>query len=111
MLIAYSLKLTARMKNAIHPEYHAAATVTCACGSTFTVGSTMPAISVELCSACHPFYTGKQKIVDTARRVDKFQQRVAQQSTAASARTGRRVKKEKDVARRKAKSAALGAEK
>lgn len=106
-----NLSTTTRMKDAIHPEYHAAATVTCACGSTFTVGSTVAAINVELCSACHPFYTGKQKIVDAARRVDKFQQRVAQQSAVASTRPGRRVKKEKDVARRKAKSAALGAEK
>lgn len=99
------------MKTGIHPTYHTKASVTCACGSTFTVGSTMPEISTELCSACHPFYTGKQKIVDTARRVDKFQQRAAAQTTVAATRTGRRVKKEKDVARRKAKSEALGAEK
>jgi len=99
------------MKADIHPPYHRNATVTCACGSTFTVGSTAKEISTELCSACHPFYTGKQKIVDTARRVDKFQQRSAAQTTAAATRTGRRVKKEKDVARRKAKSEALGAEK
>lgn len=99
------------MKTGIHPTYHTKATVTCACGSTFTVGSTMPEISTELCAACHPFYTGKQKIVDTARRVDKFQQRAAAQTTISATRTGRRVKKEKDVARRKAKSEALGAEK
>ena len=99
------------MKSDIHPEYHKDAKVVCACGEAFTVGSTVPEIHVELCSACHPFYTGKQKIVDSARRVDKFQQRAAQQAAAATARTGRRAKKEKDVARRKTKSEALGAEK
>ncbi len=98
------------MKTAIHPTYHKDAKVTCACGSVFTVGSTVPDIHVELCSACHPFYTGKQKIVDTARRVDKFEQRAAAQAQAAAARTGKRAKKEKDVARSKAKSEALGAE-
>jgi len=99
------------MKSSIHPKYHTDAKVICACGSTFIVGSTEPEIHTELCSACHPFYTGKQKIVDSARRVDKFQQRAAQQSAAASTRVGRKAKKEKDVARRKAKSEALGAEK
>ncbi len=99
------------MKPGIHPAYHKDAKVTCACGSVFTVGSTVPDIHVELCSACHPFYTGKQKIVDTARRVDKFEQRAAARDAVAAIRTGRRAKKEKDVARRKAKSEALGAEK
>ena len=61
------------MKQGIHPEYNNQATVTCACGNTFTVGSTKSKIKVELCSECHPFYTGKQKLVDTARRVEKFQ--------------------------------------
>ena len=99
------------MKSSIHPEYHAQAKVVCACGSTFTVGSTVPEIHVELCSACHPFYTGKQKVLDTARRVDKFQKRVELATTTAATRTGRRVKKERDVARRKAKSESLGEEK
>ena len=99
------------MKSAIHPTYHKDAKVTCVCGSVFTVGSTVPDIRVELCSACHPFYTGKQKLVDTARRIDKFEQRAAAQTQIAATRTGRRAKKEKDVARRKAKSEALGAEK
>lgn len=99
------------MQSNIHPEYYPKAKITCACGHSFTVGSTLPEIRVELCSACHPFYTGTQKIIDTARRVDRFQRRVEQQTTAAASRTGRRVKKERDVARRKAKSEALGAEK
>ena len=60
------------MKKDIHPEYYPEAKVTCACGNTFIVGSTQPELKVEICSACHPFYTGKQKLMDTARRVDKF---------------------------------------
>ncbi|MEA3403788.1 MAG: 50S ribosomal protein L31 [Armatimonadota bacterium] len=59
------------MKADIHPEY-VEATVTCACGETFTTRSTKPEIRVEVCSKCHPFFTGKQKIVDTEGRVEKF---------------------------------------
>ncbi len=63
------------MKTEIHPEY-AEVSVTCACGSTFTTRSTLCADTrVEICSACHPFYTGKQKFVDTAGRVEKFQRK------------------------------------
>lgn len=97
-------------KSGIHPEYHQKATVACACGTSFTVGSTMPTIRVELCSACHPFYTGKQKIIDSARRVDRFQRRVELQTTTAAGRVGRRAKKAKDVERRRQKAEALGAE-
>lgn len=60
------------MKKDIHPKFHTDAKVNCACGNTFTTGSTKKAINVEICSACHPFYTGKSKLVDTAGRVDKF---------------------------------------
>lgn len=63
------------MKADIHPEFHSEATVTCACGNTFTTGSTLEKISVEVCSQCHPFYTGKDKIMDTAGRVEKFRSR------------------------------------
>lgn len=63
------------MKAKIHPTYNDATTVTCACGNSFAVGSTVKKIDVEVCSNCHPFYTGKQKLVDTAGRVDKFRQR------------------------------------
>ncbi len=62
------------MKAAIHPEY-TTTTVRCACGSTFETKSTVDDIHVEICSACHPFYTGKQKLVDTAGRVERFRQR------------------------------------
>lgn len=64
------------MKKDIHPQYFEA-TVTCACGNKFKTGSTLKEISVEICSHCHPFYTGKQKIVDAAGRVEKFKQKVA----------------------------------
>lgn len=64
------------MKTKIHPTYSETVTVTCACGNTFQTGSTESAIEVEVCSNCHPFYTGKQKLVDAAGRVDKFQQRL-----------------------------------
>lgn len=59
------------MKQGIHPEYKLG-TVSCACGNTFETHSTMGDIKVEICSACHPFFTGKQKLVDTAGRVEKF---------------------------------------
>ena len=64
------------MKAEIHPEY-IQAQVRCACGNEFTTRSTKSEIRVEICSACHPFYTGKQKILDTAGRVDKFRRRYA----------------------------------
>lgn len=62
------------MKEGIHPKYEAA-TVSCACGNTFETRSTDPEIRVEVCSKCHPFYTGKQKLVDTGGRVDRFKKR------------------------------------
>lgn len=65
------------MKKDIHPKYYPNAKVRCACGNTFTVGSTKESIEVEVCSECHPFYTGKEKIVDTMGRVEKFKKRLA----------------------------------
>lgn len=65
------------MKKEIHPQYYPAAKVKCGCGNTFTVGTTKPEIQVEICSACHPFYTGKGKLIDTAGRVEKFSARRA----------------------------------
>jgi large subunit ribosomal protein L31 len=62
------------MKTGIHPKY-VEATVTCACGNTFTVGSTKPTLRVDICSKCHPFYTGQQRIIDTAGRVERFRRR------------------------------------
>ncbi len=65
------------MKDKIHPTWFPDANVHCACGSTFTTGSTLKDISIEICSACHPLFTGQQKFIDTAGRVDKFNQRMA----------------------------------
>ena len=62
------------MKEGIHPNYYQA-TVTCNCGNTFVTGSTNKDIHVEICSKCHPFFTGKQKLVDTGGRVDRFKKR------------------------------------
>ena len=63
------------MKDGIHPKYNDKVTVTCACGNTFEVGSTADSISVEVCSTCHPFWTGKHKFVDIEGRVDKFKKK------------------------------------
>ena len=65
------------MKTDVHPAYIAESKVTCACGNSFVVGSTKEAISVEICSACHPFYTGGDKLMDTAGRVERFKSRQA----------------------------------
>jgi len=65
------------MKKEIHPKYYPEAKVTCACGNTFTVGSTKEHIETEICSKCDPFYTGKEKIIDTMGRVEKFKKRLA----------------------------------
>ena len=62
------------MKQGIHPKYTQTA-VTCACGNTFETRSTAAKIEVEICSQCHPFYTGKQKLIDTAGRVERFKQK------------------------------------
>ena len=76
------------MKVSIHPTYYPKATVACACGNSFTVGSTVEDMRVEICSACHPFFTGKQKLMDSAGRVDRFKRR-AERSQAV---TGRKLK-------------------
>jgi len=62
------------MKDKIHPKYQVT-TVTCACGATYTVGSTKKDIRIEICSKCHPFYTGQQRIVDSAGRVERFKRK------------------------------------
>ncbi len=64
------------MKKDIHPQYFEA-TVSCACGNSFQTGSTMKELKVEICNACHPFYTGKEKLLDVAGRVEKFKRKVA----------------------------------
>jgi large subunit ribosomal protein L31 len=64
-----------KMKEKIHPKYYPDAQVVCSCGNTFTTGSTKKQLKVELCSKCHPFFTGERKIMDTAGRVERFKQR------------------------------------
>jgi len=65
------------MKAEIHPTYYPDAQVVCVCGNTFTTGSTMKEVKIDICSECHPFYTGKQKLVDTEGRVEKFKKKYA----------------------------------
>lgn len=69
------------MRKGIHPEYKVT-TVTCSCGNTFETGGTVDAISLELCNECHPFYTGRQKLVDAGGRVDRFKRRLAQSKSS-----------------------------
>ena len=64
------------MKKGIHPEYYPDAQVICACGNTFTTGATKKVIRTDVCSACHPFFTGEQRIVDTAGQVERFMRRL-----------------------------------
>ncbi len=64
------------MKQGIHPNYYPEATVTCACGNSWTTGATQEEIRTDVCSACHPFYTGEQRIVDTAGQVERFMRRL-----------------------------------
>jgi large subunit ribosomal protein L31 len=64
------------MKQSIHPKYYPEATVTCSCGNTWTTGATVEVIRTDICSACHPFFTGEQRIVDTAGQVDRYQKRM-----------------------------------
>jgi len=70
------------MKADIHPKYFTDAKVTCVCGTTFHVGSTRTELSVDICSACHPFYTGKLKLLDTEGRIERFRKRYANVKTA-----------------------------
>ena len=81
------------MKNDIHPEYTEKAKISCACGAEYVVGSTLPEIQVELCAACHPFYTGKQKILDTARRVEKFTTRATKKVAAPVSKAAKAAKR------------------
>ncbi len=86
------------MKQDVHPPYHPKATVTCACGATFTIGATKPEIRVEICSKCHPFYTGRQELIDTAGRVERFKARAAKATAGAGTRSKRtpKVRKSKN---------------
>lgn len=82
------------MKSGIHPIYYSDATVVCACGNTFTTGSTKQQIRVEICSKCHPFYTGAQRFVDTVGNIEKFQ---AKQKVAIAKQAVVKEKKVKQI--------------
>ena len=82
------------MKKDIHPKLYTDCVVTCACGNTFKTVSTLPTIHVEVCGACHPFYTGERRFVDTEKRIDKFTRKYAMAET----------KKQETIAAKKAKA-------
>ena len=87
------------MKKDIHPEYHPESTVTCACGNSFIVGSTKPKLDVEICYSCHPFFTGKEKLVDTGGRIERFRSRVAAKAAPKAKKTrAGSVKKSEKIA-------------
>ena len=92
------------MKLDTHPTYFPEAKVKCACGNEFVTGSTMEEIQIDVCDSCHPFFTGKQKLVDTAGRVDKFKQKSAAKDTMAK-RVSKKDKKENQKAKQAAKKA------
>jgi large subunit ribosomal protein L31 len=77
------------MKESTHPTYHDKASIACVCGVTYTVGSTKESMSVEICRACHPFFTGQEKIMDTAGRVEKFKARRAKAAPKANLPRGK----------------------
>ena len=80
------------MKKDIHPQYNDECKVTCVCGDSMIVGSVEKEIKVELCSSCHPFYTGKQKLVDRARRVEKFENKSNLKDQLSQERKGKKAK-------------------
>lgn len=89
------------MKSSIHPNYFPAATIRCACGASYAIGSTEEQIFVELCSKCHPFYSGEQKILDTARRVERFKAKTVR--ALESTKTGKKQRTVKRATRKASK--------
>lgn len=85
------------MKQGIHPKWHHDTTVSCACGNTFITGSTQQNIEVDICSACHPFFTGEMKFVDRQGRVDKFKKKMAAAAAAKQSSSKKKTKKQDDL--------------
>jgi large subunit ribosomal protein L31 len=81
------------MKQGIHPQYFDNCQVTCACGNKFTTGSTVEKIDVDVCSKCHPFFTGQQKFVDIKGRIDKFKEKVAKGKANTEAKAAKKAAK------------------
>ena len=92
------------MKKEIHPKYNSDAKITCACGNVIETGSTVKEMKVEICSACHPFYTGKKKILDSTGRVDRFKKMAAKSVEKKKATKGK-SKTEKDTAKKEKEDA------
>jgi len=88
------------MKKEFHPKYYPEAKVTCACGQEFTAGSTLPELRVEICSACHPFFTGQERFVDTEGRVEKFEKRQTEALAVGQARMEKEKKEKKRLAKK-----------
>ena len=92
------------MKTDVHPTYYPDAKVRCACGARFTVGSTKPEIQVEICNRCHPFFTGKEKLIDTAGKVEKFKARLRVAEARSGEAKARRAKAAEALTKPKAKA-------
>lgn len=93
------------MRADIHPQYYPTARVICSCGNSWITGSTIPEIRTDVCSACHPYYTGEQRIVDTAGQVERFMKRLERrQSESARREIVARARREADDAARKARA-------
>ena len=93
------------MRADIHPQYYPTARVVCSCGNSWITGSTIPEIRTDVCSACHPFYTGEQRIVDTAGQVERFMKRLERrQSESARREIVARARREAEEAARKARA-------
>lgn len=96
------------MQAKIHPKWYPEAKVTCACGNTFTLGATVPEIRVEVCSNCHPFYTGQIKFLNVAGRVDAFKAKMAGAKKSAVSKTEKRkLKREKKIQEEQARPETL----
>ena len=78
------------MKAQVHPKWYPEAVVSCACGNKFTVGATVPTITVDVCSNCHPYFTGQMKYIDTAGRVDAFRMKMDKKNVKAVSKTEKR---------------------
>lgn len=92
------------MKEGVHPDWYPEARVVCACGNTWTTGATQPEIRTDVCSACHPFFTGEQRIVDTAGQVDRFYRRLQRgQDMRADVREQRQQARQERQGRKKIK--------
>lgn len=94
------------MKKDIHPKYYEDAKIICACGNTIQIGSTVKEMKVEICAACHPFYTGKKKVLDTTGRVDRFKklaEKAAQKKTVKKSKSEKRAKKKENKEKKEVK--------